>query len=104
MALTKDFRETVYALAQRDASFRKALLNEAVTAYVSGDEVTGKSILRDFINATVGFEALADAVQIPSKSLHRMLGPTGNPSALNLFAILRGLQKKVGLRLQVKVA
>jgi hypothetical protein len=75
MALTKEFRETVYARAQRDASFRKALLTEAVNAYLSGDEMTGKAVLRDVINATVGFERLAVAMQKPSKSLQRMLGP-----------------------------
>lgn len=104
MALTRDFRETTYARAQRDVSFRKALLTEAVNAYFGGEEAIGKAILRDFINATIGFEELAAAVRIPSKSLHRMLGPRGNPSTANFFAVLRALQKKVGVRLKVKAA
>jgi len=84
----KDFRKTTYARAQRDATFRKALLTEAVNAYFGGEEAIGKAILKDFINATIGFEELASAVRIPSKSLHRMLGPHGNPSTANFFAIL----------------
>jgi hypothetical protein len=104
MALTREFRETVYARAQRDASFRKALLTEAVNAYLSGDEITGRAVLRDVINATVGFERLAAAMEKPSKSLQRMLGPHGNPSAANFFTILQVLQKQVGVRLTVRAA
>ena len=104
MALTRTFRETVYQRAQRDAAFRKALLTEAVNAYLSGDESTGKAVLRDVINATVGFEQLAGDLQKPSKSIHRMLGPAGNPSTANFFAILQVLQKRTRVRLTVKAA
>ena len=104
MALTKEFRETVYDRAQRDSKFRKALLTEAVNAYLNGDEGTGKAVLRDVINATIGFEKLAADLKKPSKSLHRMLGPSGNPNTANFFAILQVLQKRVGVRLTVKGA
>lgn len=104
MALTRAFRETVYHRAQQDGRFRKALLTEAVNAYLSGDEVTGKAVLRDVINATIGFQQLAADLQKPSKSLHRMLGPGGNPNTANFFAILQVLQKRVGVRLTVKAA
>ena len=53
MALTREFRRTLYARAQKDAAFRKSLLTEAVNAYLGGDEGTGKAVLRDVINATV---------------------------------------------------
>ncbi len=79
-------------------------MTEAVNAYLGGDEATGKSVLRDVINATMGFEQLAAELQKPSKSLHRMLGPGGNPNTANFFAILQALQKRVGIRLTVKAA
>jgi len=104
MALTREFRETVYKRAQRDAEFRKALLTEAMNSYLSGDETTGKAVLRDVINATIGFERLGEELQKPSKSLHRMLGPHGNPSTTNFFGILRVLQKRVRVKLTVKAA
>ena len=104
MALTRAFRETVYHRAQRDAAFRKALLTEAVNAYLSGDEAAGKAALRDVVNATIGFEQLAASLGKPSKSLHRMLGPGGNPNTANFFAILQVLQKRVGMKLTVKAA
>lgn len=104
MALTKSFRETVYNRAQRDASFCKVLLTEAVNAYLGGDEMTEKTVLRDVINATIGVGQLAADLQKSSKSLHRMLGPRGNPNTVNFFAILQVLQKRVGVRLTVQAA
>ena len=89
MGLTRDFKQTTYARAQRDAAFRKALLTEAVNAYLNGEETIGKAVLKDFINATIGFEKLATLVNIPSKSLHRMLSATGNPSTASFFDIAR---------------
>jgi|SRR5215472_16018929 len=104
MALTKKFRETVYDRAQRDTRFRIALLTEAINAYLNGDEVTGKAVLRDVVNATIGFEKLAAELGKPSKSLHRMLGPRGNPNTANFFAVLQVLQKSIRVKLTVKAA
>ncbi|HYD47113.1 MAG TPA: transcriptional regulator [Terriglobales bacterium] len=102
MALTRDFKETVLARAQRDARFRRALFTEAINAYLAGDTTTGKAILRDLVNATVGFEDLAEAINKPSKSLHRMLSPHGNPSTQNFFDIVNVLQKKTRVKLSVR--
>ena len=101
MALTRDFRLTVAARAQRDPKYRQALFTEAINAYLAGDAQTGKAVLRDLVNATVGFEGLAAEVKKPSKSLHRMLAPHGNPSAENFFGIVKALQKKTRVRLRV---
>ena len=101
MALTRDFKLTVAARAQRDPKFRQALFTEALNAYLAGDTRTGKAVLRDLVNATIGFERLAIEVKRPSKSLHRMLAPHGNPTAENLFGIVKALQKKTRLRLRV---
>lgn len=101
MALTRDFRLTVAARAQRDPKYRRALFTEAINAYLAGDTQTGKAVLRDLVNATVGFEGLAAEVKRPSKSLHRMLAPHGNPSTENFFDIVRALQKKTRMRLRV---
>lgn len=101
MALTRDFKETIGARVQRDPKFRQALFTEAIAAYLAGDSQTGKAVLRDLVNATVGFEGLAAEVKKPSKSLHRMLAPHGNPSAANFFDIVKALQKKTKVRLKV---
>ena len=52
MALTRDFRETIQARAKGDTAFRKALLQEAIDCMLAGDLDTGKTVLRDYINAT----------------------------------------------------
>jgi DNA-binding phage protein len=101
MALTRDFKATVKARAERDAAFREALLTEAVELLLSGEVETGKAILRDYINATVGFERLAKETGTPSKSLMRMLGPNGNPRASNLLGVISALQEASGLHLEV---
>ncbi|MGH8608803.1 MAG: DNA-binding protein [Gammaproteobacteria bacterium] len=103
MALTRGFKETIQARVARDPAFRDALFIEALNAYLSGDTETGKAMLRDLINATVGFEQLAAAIQKPSKSLHRMLTPKGNPTTENFFAMLRILQQKTGVKIEVKI-
>jgi DNA-binding phage protein len=102
MPLTRDFKETVQARARRDAGFRKALLREALDCMLAGDVETGKIVLRDYINATVGFEELAGVTHKSPKSLMRMLGPNGNPQASNLFEIVAYLQKNEGLRLTTR--
>src|SRR4029079_12256315 len=77
MALTRDFRETVMARVRADRRFREALLSEAIEAFLAGEAATGKSMLRDLVNATIGFEELARSTGLPSKSLHRMLAHRG---------------------------
>ena len=104
MPLTRDFKETIRARVERDPTFRKELLREGIEAMLAGDVGTAKTILRDYINATVGFNDLAEATRIPSKSLMRMLGPAGNPRADNLFEIVSFLQRREGLRFEIKAA
>lgn len=87
MALTRNFKQTVIERVERDPQFAKALLDEAATLFLSGEPETARLILRDLVNATIGFEQLAEITDKPSKSLHRMLSPRGNPSMDNLAAI-----------------
>ena len=90
MALTRGFRVTLLARAQKDAEFRQAMLKEGIDTLLAGDVETGKAILRGHTsNAAVGFKPLAEATNIPAKSLMRMFGPKGNPRADNLFQIIQ---------------
>ena len=101
MALTKSFNETVRTKLQQSPAFRKALLREAISAMLTGDVETGKSLLRKYINGTIGFIQLgADLARSP-KALMRMFSPTGNPQAKNLFEIVAHLQKLEGTVLEV---
>ena len=60
MALTKSFRDTVRARAQRDPVFRTSLIQEAVEKLIDGDVEAGLSILGNYVNATVGYKTLAE--------------------------------------------
>jgi DNA-binding phage protein len=102
MPITRKFRETVWVRAQRERRFREALLTEAINELLAGDLQAGKAMLRDYVNATITFDGLADAVGKPSKSLQRMLGPRGNPTADSLLGIIRALQDVERVRLHVK--
>ena len=102
MALTRDFKVTVRERLQRDPSFREALLKEAVDCLLSGDLETGKSLLRDYINATIGFGELGGLTDKSPKSLMRMLSQNGNPQARNLFEIIGCLQEREGVHLEVQ--
>jgi hypothetical protein len=101
MALTRDFKETVQARVKRDQKFRENLITEAAECLLAGDVETGKTILRDYINATVGFEKLGAAVHKSPKSLMRMFGEKGNPQAQNLFSVFAYIQKKEKIKLDV---
>jgi DNA-binding phage protein len=103
MPLTHDFKETIQVRAQRDPKFRLALLRESVECILNGDLETGKAVLRDYVNATVGFQKLEKCTRIPAKSLMRMLGPKGSPSAANLSSILTALQKTEGVRFELAI-
>ena len=88
MALTRDFKQTIKARAAADTDFAMALLDEALTL---------------FLNATVGFEQLAYEVQRPSKSLHRMLSPAGNPTMSNLSAIIAAMKNSLHVDIKAEV-
>ena len=102
--LTRAFKETVQFRAQRDPAFREGLLKEGVECLLAGDVDAGKIVLRDYINATVGFTELGRLTNKQPKSLMRMLGPDGNPHARNLFDVIHRIQQHEGIQLEVRAA
>ncbi len=106
MALTRDFKETVAARVQNDPAFAQALLDEAITLFVNGEPESAKLILRDLVNATLGFEALAEEIHKPAKSLHRMLSQSGNPTMSNISAVFAAIKRalKVEVHTQIVMA
>jgi len=104
MPLTRDFKDTIKARAQSDPAFRVALLEEALDAFLDNDLETGKLLLRDYVNATVGFETLGAELHKSPKSLMRMLSEEGNPRADNLFAVVSHLKAHEGVSFSVHAA
>ena len=104
MTLTRDFKDTIKARAAVDPAFRMALLSEAIEILLADDLQSGKSILRDYINATIGFAGLASQSGLSAKSLMRMFSIAGNPRADNLFKVIAILQRSEGIQLSVRAA
>jgi len=103
MALTRDFKETVAARVQSEPAFAQALLDEAVTLFFNGEPDSAKLILRDLVNATVGFESLAKDIHKPAKSLHRMLSKSGNPTMSNISAIFAAIKRALHVEIRTSV-
>lgn len=101
MTVTRRFKELVQRRVAKDAAFAENLLREGIDTMLTGDVETGKTILRDYIKATVGFEKLGEATDTPAKSLIRMFSARGNPQARNLFSVIGYLQKQAGIELHV---
>lgn len=102
MPPTRDFRETVQARAKIDPAFREGLLTEGVDCLLAGEVEVGKILLRDYIDAAIGFDELGALTNKPPQSLMDMFGPTGNPHARSLFEIISHIQKREGVRLEVR--
>lgn len=92
MVLTRDYKNTIRERATRYPNFAVSLMNEAVTAFLEGEPEVARVVLRESVNATIGFESLAQELNKPSKSVHRMLSPKGNPTMDNLTRIFTILQ------------
>jgi len=77
MALTRSFKELVQKRVARNPAFGKALLREGIDTMLAGDVDTGKAILRDYIKATVGFEATGTQPKRP----HQDVRPARQPAS-----------------------
>lgn len=106
MTRARDFDETVVARVQNDPTFAQALLGEAIILFINGEPESAKLILRDLVNATVGFEALAEEIHKPAKSLHRMLSQSDNPTMSNISAVFAAIKRalKVEVHTQIVMA
>jgi len=104
MALTKPFRETVVERAKKDPDFRAGLLTEAAECFLNGEPEVAKLLIRDYVNATIGFQELAKQLDKKPQSLMRMLSEKGNPRANNLSSLIASLQKHEGIHLECRPA
>jgi DNA-binding phage protein len=95
MALTRDFKKSVTERMDREPEFAKALLDEAATLFLNNEPELARLILRDLVNATIGFEDLAHQTTKSSKNLHRMLSKNGNPNMDNLATIFGAISSKL---------
>ena len=103
MALTRDFRQTITARVRSEPAYARALLQQATSLLLQGEPHTAKLLLRDLVNASMGFEQLARDMDKPAKSLHRMLSAAGNPTLSHVSAMLAAIAAHLGVEIQAKV-
>lgn len=101
MSITRDYKDTINERVIDDPLFTAALLDEAIALFLNGEPDVARLVLRDLVNATLGFEELATEIERPSKSLHRMLSARGNPTMDNLTKIICILRDRLGLDINV---
>ena len=102
MPLARDFRVTVRERLQRDPGFGRALLEEGVQCLLAGEVDVGKSFYVTTSTRPSGSRRLGARTAKSPKSLMRVLSPSGNPQARNLFEIINCLQEREGLHLKVQ--
>lgn len=103
MTLTRNFKNTVAKRARQDPEFRRELLRGALDEFLAGDLPVAKALLLDYINASPQFAKVAEKMDKDPKSIQRMLGPKGNPTAENLTALFKVLQKLEGVKFSAKL-
>lgn len=104
MTTTRSYSETIIARIKRDPEFARLFYAGAVEMLLEGDSAGALSRLRDLVNAEVSFKELARQTGLGEKSLHRMLGRNGNPTAHHLGAILRSIAEDLNIKPRVEAA
>src|SRR5580692_7527466 len=101
MPLTRSFNDTVRERATRDPAFRAVLFREAMVALLDSDLETAKRLCAPISTRPSASAAWprppalrSRARCAPEKSLMRMFGPSGNPTAANLFGVIGVLQNR----------
>ena len=103
-ALNRQLSPEIFRRLNNDRDFRNHVLIGSAQALLDNDVALSKGLMRRLVDATIGFETLAEFVEGHPKSLIRMLSRNGNPSAWHLAAILSRLTWAHGVRLKVMVA
>jgi len=98
----RPFDKVVHARVGRERAYAEALLEEAVEAMLGGELDVARSLIRDVIKGSIGYSELSRLTGTPEKSLIRMFGPTGNPTAANMVSVSDQWQQYSGVSLQVK--
>jgi DNA-binding phage protein len=102
MGSTRPVKETILQRAKSSPEFRASLIGEALELIAENDVQTAKALIRDYVLASIGFEALAKEVGKKPESIKRMLSAKGNPTINNMAALLSSLTEHEGIELHVE--
>ncbi|MCQ0990626.1 transcriptional regulator [Jiella marina] len=99
----RPYSDALKAIAERKPEFARHLLEDAANSLLNGEIDEGRALLRAHVNASIGFEELGRRTGKSPKSLMRMLGPDGRPTAVNLLDIITHLAQDEGAAFEVQL-
>lgn len=97
----RSFDEFIEDRIRREPALGDGLLEEAVQALLNDELPVARNLIRNVIKGSIGYAELSRRTGTPQKSLIRMFGPKGNPTAANLCAVLAQLQRQTGVEFRV---
>ena len=86
---TVPYNDSIKAMIDRRPEVAAEMFEDAINSLLAGELDDGRLLLRQYVNATIGFPELARRTGKDSKNLMRSLGAEGNPTAANLFKIIQ---------------
>ncbi|MBV7537142.1 hypothetical protein KW842_15345 [Duganella sp. sic0402] len=96
MELTVDFETEIIEQIRSDQAFTNILLDELEELLSQSECEPAQGMLRVLIVGTIGFDALANSLSIPSLSLQQLLSQKNPPHNASLKVITKAL--KLALR------
>lgn len=100
---TTPYKDSMKAMVARNPAMAAEMLEDAINALLAGEVDDGRLLLRQYVNATIGFGELARRTGKADKNLIRTLGPSGSPTAANLFQIIRACTQAEGITVSAHV-
>lgn len=100
---TTPYKDSMKAMVGRNPGMSVEMFEDAINALFAGELVEGRLLLRQYVNATIGFAELARRTGKTDKNLIRALGPNGSPTAANLFQIIQACMKAEGVTVAAHV-
>lgn len=97
------YKDSMRAMVERNPDMATEMLEDTINALLAGDLDEGRLLLRQYVNATIGFPELARRTGKADKNLMRTLGPSGSPTAANLFQIIQACMKAEGVTVAARV-
>ncbi len=94
--------ETLLEIVRRKPKERKRLLVASVRYFLDGDVELGKSALRNYVDAKIGYTGLSELTGLPVESLKILFSRNSNPEVQDLFGVIRKMHRREGIKLEVE--
>ena len=100
---TVPYNATIKSMIEGRPEMASEMLEDAINSLLAGELDDGRLLLRQYVNATIGFQELAKRTGKHDKNLMRALSATGNPTMSNLMEIIQACVKAEGVSLSAHV-